>query len=45
MYFAPLNKEMMERKVVIHNPIRPGIKSEGINNEQVEAIHNIKLGM
>ena len=43
-YFAPLNSEIVERKVVTQSAILPGIRSDGIKFAQVDAMQSIILG-
>lgn len=44
-YLAPLKSEMMDKKVVMHRLILPGIKSEGMKTEQADKVQSMKLGM
>ena len=43
-YFAPLNSEIVERKVVTQSAILPGIRSDGIKFAQADAMQSIILG-
>ena len=44
-YLAPLNSEIMERKVVTQRPILPGTRSEGTKTERQEPRVSMMEGM
>ena len=45
VYLAPLKRDIRDRNVVMHRPIRPSTMSDGMNTEAAEAKLSIILGM
>ena len=39
-----MNKEMTDRKLVMHSPILPGTRSDGMNTDMTEHTQSITLG-